>query len=747
MSGPGAAAAADALAARPPRPSIRCARCTRRAAEHFADPRLVQWAGRYATYSGSSPYRAPATLACIPHLESRYGCWYPRRRARRPAGARSSGSPSRVGVEVRPATDVVRIDVRDGAVTGVELADGSSLASDVVVANADAEHLYRDLLPDAGALRRVRRAERSTSGFVLTVAVRGRTPGHRPPQRVVRRGSAGRVRRAGGRADGRRPDDLRLRLGGHRPVARRPTATRTGSCCSTRRPASSSTASSRAGSCSSSWRPAASTCAADRGVVDADAERHGRPLPGARRGDLRHVVERAAGRVPAPRQPGRRPRPVPRRRLQPPRRWSAAGGDERPHRGRHGGGRRACAREGGPPRSGWSCASAAGRSPCARSPGRPGGVPPVVAGHRSTAARSASSCRRATRPGASGRCWPRWSAHRASPRSSSSTTSRPTARRRSPARAGATGRRPGVRCRRDGSGKAWALQQGLEAATGEWVVLLDADTRPSPALPAALVGAGDGRRARPAQRRRALRVPDRPAALAAPGAADDARLPQRAAGRASTRGRCTGGWATGSAWPSAAARSSTPAGSGRSATTPSRTSRSCARWRRPGSPSAFLDASDLLTVRMYETRRRGVAGLGPLAVAARRRSAGRAGWPGWRSSSLAQALPLVRLAGRRADALDVVLLAVRLGTLVGTAASYRPAARGVLAVTDRRRRRRRRPGPRHRSPAARSGAAARTADPHARVGVGGQKRRPTNVIRAPVAAVRRGPSTASWTSG
>ncbi|MET0458246.1 MAG: phytoene desaturase family protein, partial [Ilumatobacteraceae bacterium] len=147
-----------------------------RAAEHFADPRLVQWAGRYATYSGSSPYRAPATLACIPHLESRYGCWYPvgGLDALRAALQRAAES---LGVEVRTATDVVRVSVRDGTVTGVETAEGSSVASPVVVANADAEHLYGELLPDANALRRVRRAERSTSGFVLTVAVDGRTPG------------------------------------------------------------------------------------------------------------------------------------------------------------------------------------------------------------------------------------------------------------------------------------------------------------------------------------------------------------------------------------------------------------------------------------------------------------------------------------------------------------------------------------------------------------------------------------------
>jgi dolichol-phosphate mannosyltransferase len=41
---------------------------------------------------------------------------------------------------------------------------------------------------------------------------------------------------------------------------------------------------------------------------------------------------------------------------------------------------------------------------------------------------------------------------------------------------------------RDGwAGKAWALQQGIEAATGDWVVTLDADTNPDRRLPTALV--------------------------------------------------------------------------------------------------------------------------------------------------------------------------------------------------------------------------------------------------------------------
>ena len=83
----------------------------------------------------------------------------------------------------------------------------------------------------------------------------------------------------------------------------------------------------------------------------------------------------------------------------------------------------------------------------------------------------------------------------------------------------------------------------------------------------------------------------------------------------------------------------------------------------------FLDASSLLTVRMYETAADAWRGWG--------RSLSLPGVDGrWRRAgdvvvvAVAQLLPMARLVSRRADVLDGVALAARLGTLVGTRSAY-----------------------------------------------------------------------------
>ena len=145
------------------------------------DPRLVTLLDRYATYTGSDPRRAPAALATVPYVEQVFGAWHLGGGIRTLADALYQRACER-GVDFEFGADVTRILTESGAVSGVELADGRRMTADVVVANADASHVYGDLLDSSlpslrEPRRRLARAVPSLSGFVLLLAVRGRTPG------------------------------------------------------------------------------------------------------------------------------------------------------------------------------------------------------------------------------------------------------------------------------------------------------------------------------------------------------------------------------------------------------------------------------------------------------------------------------------------------------------------------------------------------------------------------------------------
>lgn len=142
----------------------------------FDDPRLQQLVNRYATYSGSSPYEAPATLAHLAHVEQAFGAWYVRGGMGRLRDALVRVAES-MGVEIRTGADVGRITAEGGAVTGVAFADGGGESAEIVISNVDAAHLYVDLLPDPKQAKQLDKVGRSASAFVMCAAVRGRTEG------------------------------------------------------------------------------------------------------------------------------------------------------------------------------------------------------------------------------------------------------------------------------------------------------------------------------------------------------------------------------------------------------------------------------------------------------------------------------------------------------------------------------------------------------------------------------------------
>jgi phytoene desaturase len=144
----------------------------------FSDSRLVTLVDRYATYTGSDPRQAPAALATVPYVEQEFGAWHIGGGIARLADALFERCRER-GVIFHFNEDVQRIIVSDGIATGIETAV-AEFGCDIVVVNADAQHLYGSLLTAAEAprgSRRVNAATKSLSGFVVLLALSGKSEG------------------------------------------------------------------------------------------------------------------------------------------------------------------------------------------------------------------------------------------------------------------------------------------------------------------------------------------------------------------------------------------------------------------------------------------------------------------------------------------------------------------------------------------------------------------------------------------
>jgi 1-hydroxycarotenoid 3,4-desaturase len=144
---------------------------------HFRDARLRQLFARYATYCGSSPWLAPATLMLITQVELD-GVW--RVRGGMHAVARVlAGLAERRGVVFRYGTRAEELVVRDGRAVGVRVrpvdapAGESSvaLAADTVIFNGDVNALASGHLGESArsAASPVPRSDRSLSALTWSM--------------------------------------------------------------------------------------------------------------------------------------------------------------------------------------------------------------------------------------------------------------------------------------------------------------------------------------------------------------------------------------------------------------------------------------------------------------------------------------------------------------------------------------------------------------------------------------------------
>jgi 1-hydroxycarotenoid 3,4-desaturase len=114
---------------------------------YFHDPKLRQLFGRYATYCGSSPYEAPATLMLVAHVE-REGVWIIEGGMHKLAVALESLA-RRKGATFRYAANAKEILTGTNGVSGIELASGERIACDATILNTDVAALAHGLLGHA----------------------------------------------------------------------------------------------------------------------------------------------------------------------------------------------------------------------------------------------------------------------------------------------------------------------------------------------------------------------------------------------------------------------------------------------------------------------------------------------------------------------------------------------------------------------------------------------------------------------
>ncbi|MEL6152913.1 MAG: 1-hydroxycarotenoid 3,4-desaturase CrtD [Bacteroidota bacterium] len=134
-------------------------------------PKLVQLFDRFATYTGSSPYRASGMLQVVAHLEHNAGAFFP-----------DGGMYTLVrclvklaeelGVQYSYNTRVEEIVLEGRQVKGVRT-NATTIPADVVVSNMDIANTYQHLLPSIKTPQRVIRQERSSAALIFYWGVKG----------------------------------------------------------------------------------------------------------------------------------------------------------------------------------------------------------------------------------------------------------------------------------------------------------------------------------------------------------------------------------------------------------------------------------------------------------------------------------------------------------------------------------------------------------------------------------------------
>ena len=141
----------------------------------FSDPRLIQLFDRYATYTGSNPYEAPATLNIISYVEHGLGGYYIKGGMYRLVEALKDVA-EKLEVDINTSAKVEKILWEFGKVNGVQV-NGEEITTDYVLCGSDVVIAYNSLIDGQERCRqKLNRLEPSLSGMVFLWGVKNTHP-------------------------------------------------------------------------------------------------------------------------------------------------------------------------------------------------------------------------------------------------------------------------------------------------------------------------------------------------------------------------------------------------------------------------------------------------------------------------------------------------------------------------------------------------------------------------------------------
>ncbi|TSJ41900.1 1-hydroxycarotenoid 3,4-desaturase CrtD [Fluviicola chungangensis] len=128
-------------------------------------PKLIQLFDRFATYNGSSPYKAPGVLSSIPHLEFGVGSYFPIEGMHHILTACMTLAEE-IGVRFHFNERVKNIQTVNRKIKGIETGKGFYPA-DLIISNCDVKQSYNQLIPEHKSPKKTMNQEPSSSALIF----------------------------------------------------------------------------------------------------------------------------------------------------------------------------------------------------------------------------------------------------------------------------------------------------------------------------------------------------------------------------------------------------------------------------------------------------------------------------------------------------------------------------------------------------------------------------------------------------